>query len=183
MTLQSALTAGVISGAFSWYNIEQTHWATKACWYSGLIYAFASISAAGLCSGGLLRLMCHSDMTAKVRSVMGYKPAASQDWTPRRLQPWILGFPGMLLKLSLLWFLVGLILEIWLSARRMEFLWEADEVKVSRPHSRCRIYSDVQQIATFVTVSALFASLTYAIAVIGLFLPTVHHERVVQQHA
>lgn len=63
---------------------------------------------------------------------MGFKPPTSQDWIPRRLQPWILGFPGMLLKLSLLWFLVSLILEVWLSARRMEFSWEADEVKVGR---------------------------------------------------
>ena len=100
--MQSALVAGVISSAFSWYNIEQTHWVTRACWYSGLTFAFASISAAGLCSGSLLRLMCHSGKTTRVRSVVGYESHISQKWNPRILQPWIWGIPGMLLKLSML---------------------------------------------------------------------------------
>lgn len=65
---------------------------------------------------------------------MGYQLNPGDDWIPRRLQPWILGFPGMLLKLSLLWFLVGLVIEIWLSAKRMQFRWDTDEVKASCLH-------------------------------------------------
>lgn len=127
---QSALVAGVISGAFSWYNVEQTHWCTRATWYSGLIFALASISASGLCSGSLLRLKCHPDSTSRVRTVLGYPSRHSHEWTPRALQSWIWGVPGLLLKLSVLWFLVGLGLEIWLSARRARFDWESDDVKV-----------------------------------------------------
>ncbi|KAM0716770.1 hypothetical protein Q7P37_008215 [Cladosporium fusiforme] len=159
-SVTSALLAAVISGAFSWYNVEQTHWCTKACWYSGLVFSLASISAAGLCSGSLLRLKCHSDSTSRVRTVVGYPSRSSHEWTPRMLQPWIWGLPGMLLKLSVLWFLVGLALEIWLAARRAHFNWDDDDVKI----------------AAFVTLTALFAAFSYAVAVVGLFFPTLSHD-------
>lgn len=99
------------------------------------MFALASISAAGLCSGSLLRLMCHADRATRVQVVMGYQTTPTSDeWSPRAILPWIWGTPGMLLKLSVLWFLVGLCLEIWLSAKRARFSWESDDVKVSRVH-------------------------------------------------
>lgn len=67
---------------------------------------------------------------------MGYRVAGARgsggdEWKPRMLQPWIWGTPGMLLKLSVLWFLVGLAVEVWVEARRVGWGWEEERVKVS----------------------------------------------------
>ena len=103
----------MICGAFSWYNIEATHWTVKAIWYSGLVFAFASVSATGLCSASLLRLQCHSQSTAHIRAVVGYQKTKTSPWQARPLQPWIWGCPGLLLKVSILLFIVGLMIDLW----------------------------------------------------------------------
>lgn len=130
--LQSALVAGVISGAFSWYNIEQTHWTVKAVWYSGLVFAFASISATGLCSASLLRLQCHSQSTAQIRAVVGYQKSGSSPWKARPLQPWIWGSPGLLLKVSIVLFVVGLAIDLWNIALTAELPGLTADLKVNR---------------------------------------------------
>lgn len=133
----------MISSAFSWTTLTQSHWLTFAFWYAGLIFAFASISSAGLCTNALLRLRWHVDSGDRVRDVLGYPVPASlsgsavlsgdEKWVPRACQPWIWGAPGVLLKFSLLAFLVGLGVHVWFLA--LESLgakgWGSEEMKVS----------------------------------------------------
>lgn len=111
----------------------------KAVWYSGLVFAFASISATGLCSASLLRLQCHSQSTAQIRAVVGYRKTRSSPWKARPLQPWIWGCPGLLLKVSIVLFVVGLGIDLWNLALAGKIVGMTADMKVGgTPKRRMR---------------------------------------------
>ena len=85
----------------------------------------------------------------------------------------------MLLKLSLIFFLVGLTIHIWHVAAVPGKWWETDDLKVSDELS-VLVFGAVLtkiQIAVFVTIAAAAALLLYIIAVIGLFYRGVDREK------
>ncbi|KAF1353299.1 hypothetical protein BDV97DRAFT_281280, partial [Delphinella strobiligena] len=129
--LTAGLVAGVISSAFSWSDVADAHWLTLAFWYTGLVFAFTSISAAGLCTNALLRLRWHEDIGERVRDVLGYPVDAGLgsggSWRPRAFQPWVWGSPGAMLKVSLLAFLAGLGIDVWVRASRGGLRWGEDQ--------------------------------------------------------
>lgn len=105
-------------------------------WYSGLIFAFASISATGMCSASLLRLQCHSESTAQIRAVVGYQKTRSSAWKARPLQPWIWGCPGLLLKVSIVLFVTGLAIDLWNIALATRLPELTEDLKVSALEER-----------------------------------------------
>ena len=126
--------AGVISSAFSWYIIEETSWKTKALWYSSLILALTSISTAGLHIATLLRLSCTVDWEAtfQVALTRPVDALTSSERRPRFLQLWIWQTPGLMLKLSLYFFIAGLAIMICERAMTAGLKIDSDELNVSK---------------------------------------------------
>ena len=122
----------MISSAFSWYNVTTSPWSTKALWYSGLLFAMASITAAGVHSAGLHRLGVHPSWQTKLRETLG-TPVRNNptEWRPRALQPLMWQTPNFLLKLSIVCFIVGLVILIWDTARLGGVGWGNDDAKVN----------------------------------------------------
>jgi hypothetical protein len=122
----------VISSAFSWYNTTTSPWSTKALWYSGLLFAMASITAAGVHSAGLHRLGVHPSWQTKLRETLG-TPVRNNptEWRPRALQPLMWQTPNFLLKLSIVCFIVGLVILIWDTARLDGVRWGNNDAKVN----------------------------------------------------
>lgn len=162
INITGVLVAGVISSAFSWYNITTSPWLTRAFWYCGLLFALAAITTAGVHSAGLHRLGCHPSWHSKLQQTLGCIPTSSTQttrhptpWRPRTLQPLMWQTPGFLLKLSITCFLVGLIVLIWDAARREGGM--SGDVKI----------------AVLFTVAVGMALLLYTMSVFGLFFKTL----------
>lgn len=131
--LTAALIAGTISSAFSWTDLVDTHWLTKAFWYSGLIFALTSISAAALNTGALLRLKIQDFGDADVsshRTVLGKQREGRGEWQPRAFQSYVWGMPGLQLKLGIFSFLGGLAVHVWHLAAISDWDWDGDALKV-----------------------------------------------------
>ena len=123
--------AGTISGAFSWYNIASTPWIVKAAFYCGLMFAMTAIVTAGVHSAGLYRLGCHPDWSAKLRETLGELDANRPGgWKPSIMQPIIWQIPGLMLKLGIGSFLIGLAILVWDAARANGMRWSSDDTKV-----------------------------------------------------
>lgn len=91
-----------------------------------------AITTAGVHSAGLHRLGCHPEWQGKLRETLG-RPLDHdpERWRPRVLQPVMWQTPGMMLKLAITCFLVGLLILVWNTARRFDTVWENDDTKVS----------------------------------------------------
>jgi hypothetical protein len=140
---QGVLVAGVISSAFSWYNITSSPWSTRALWYCGLLFALAAITTAGVHSAGLHRLGCHPDWHAKLQQTLGVPVLSGRGgWRPRTLQPVMWQTPGFLLKLSITSFLIGLIILVWDAARRSGVGLMSDDMKVCLPFRAWELGAD-----------------------------------------
>ncbi|KAE9375873.1 hypothetical protein N431DRAFT_556199 [Stipitochalara longipes BDJ] len=158
INLIAALVAGVISSAFSWYNITESPWSTKALWYCGLLFAMAAITTGGVHSAGLHRLSCHPLWHEKLREALGTPiNGDSSRWRPRTLQPIIWQTPNTMLKLSITCFLVGLVILIWDIAENTGVSWMNNDMKV----------------AILFTIAATISFLLYVISVFGFFFKTV----------
>ena len=103
-------------------------------WYSGLLFAMAAITTAGVHSAGLHRLGCHPDWHSKLQETLGTPSTRQGDrerWRPRVLQPVMWQTPGFMLKLAITCFLVGLIILVWDAAERKDGGLGGDDTKVS----------------------------------------------------
>jgi hypothetical protein len=144
---KGVLVAGVISSAFSWYNITSSPWSTRAIWYCGLLFALAAITTAGVHSAGLHRLGCHPEWHAKLQQTLGVSVDAPMfsgegGWRPRMLQPVLWQTPGFLLKLSITCFLVGLLILIWDAAKRSGIGLMSDDMKVGASAQGSKSHAD-----------------------------------------
>ena len=125
------LLAGVISSAFSWYNVTESPWSTRALWYCGLVFALAALTTAGVHSAGLHRLACHPDWRDKLQEILGTPINGNLSrWRPRPLQPVMWQTPSFMLKLSMTCFLIGLVILLWDAAGRAGVKWTNDDLKV-----------------------------------------------------
>ncbi|KAI4136468.1 MAG: hypothetical protein L6R39_007768 [Caloplaca ligustica] len=127
----AALIAGVISGSFSWYNIENTSWPTRAVWFSGLVLAIASVASSAIHTAAFLRMRCDADVTLRFRQALGKEQKGPGPWKPHVLMPYVLGGPTLHLKLAVLMFLVGLFYDIWHSAVKAGLAWRSDDMKIA----------------------------------------------------
>lgn len=145
-TRKGVLVAGVISSAFSWYNITSSPWSTRAIWYCGLLFAMAAITTAGVHSAGLHRLGCHPEWHSKLQKTLGVPTDSPMipgqgGWRPRMLQPVMWQTPGFLLKLSITCFLVGLLILIWDAAKRNGIGWMSDDMKARTSAQRMKSHA------------------------------------------
>ncbi|KAL8999449.1 MAG: hypothetical protein Q9188_005888 [Gyalolechia gomerana] len=132
----AALIAGVISGSFSWYNIDDTAWVTRSVWYSGLVLSIASVASSAIHTAAFLRMKCSHDVLDCFKHALG-KKQIDERWQPHVLAPYVLGGPTLHLKLAVLMFLVGLFYELWRAAVAADLLWHSDDLKTSWRHP-CR---------------------------------------------
>ncbi|KAL8933652.1 MAG: hypothetical protein Q9216_006267 [Gyalolechia sp. 2 TL-2023] len=151
----AALVAGVISGSFSWYNIDDTTWVTKSVWYSGLVLAIASVASSAIHTAAFLRMRCSHDVLDRFKVALGKKQKGQGPWQPHILAPYVLGGPTLHLKLAVLMFLVGLFYELWRAAVAADLLWGSDDLKI----------------AVIVTIVGGFVMMTYIFSITTL----VHH--------
>ncbi|KAL8728506.1 MAG: hypothetical protein Q9166_005328 [cf. Caloplaca sp. 2 TL-2023] len=127
----AALIAGVISGGFSWYNIDDTSWVTRAMWFSGLVLAIASVASSAIHTAAFLRMKCDRNLVERFRSVLGSDRDSGGEWHPHVLTPYVLGGPTLHLKLAVLTFLIGLFYEIWRAAVAADLGWGTDDLKIA----------------------------------------------------
>ncbi|KAL9591945.1 MAG: hypothetical protein Q9179_007210, partial [Wetmoreana sp. 5 TL-2023] len=147
----AALIAGVISGSFSWYNIKDTHWPTRAAWLSGLVLSIASVASSAIHTAAFLRMKCDREVTKRFRKALGKsKKSHEQSWRPHVLIPYVLGGPTLHLKLAVLAFLIGLFYDLWRAANA-NLTWHGDDLKIA---------AIVTVIGAFVVVNYIFSVLT-----------------------
>ncbi|KAI4100942.1 MAG: hypothetical protein L6R37_005148 [Teloschistes peruensis] len=131
----AALIAAVISSSFSWYNIEDTTWPTRAAWFSGLVLSIASVASSAIHTAAFLRMKCDRDIPERFRHALGkYKDYDGQEpdmWKPHVLIPYVLGGPTLHLKLAVLAFLIGLFYELWRAANDAMLTWHGEHLKIA----------------------------------------------------
>lgn len=143
---QCALITATIAAAFSWFSIENDPWSTYACWMSALLFALTAISLAAQQSIGLNRLYSCEDGLLKIRLVLGELNPRYEERTPRthredhndadarirmrRSQLWMWQAPIMLLNFSILLFIIGLMLSIFVRAVASTGGLSSPEIKV-----------------------------------------------------
>lgn len=174
------MVAATTASAFSWTNIDQSSWITKASWYITLVFSFMSICVAALHSIALYRLNSYPDGLSKIRQTLGEEittmtPSghALTVFRPRLSQVYIWQVPVMLLNLSICLFLVGLTVFVWDLAFASGLQWESDNTKVlelcHRPRSHAAHYF---QIAMTFTVAGGVAGINYVLSMFCLFYRT-----------
>jgi len=142
--MQCALTAGVISAAFSWQSVSESPWSTTSLWYGSLVLDLTAICLATQQSVALNRLSCYRDGPARIRALLGKRKkhlgAAGREeesaniCSPRLGQLYVWQTAIMLLNFSILLFTVGLTIFVFDQLGRRERstgAWTEGNVKVS----------------------------------------------------
>ena len=155
--MQSALITATIAAAFSWFSIPNDPWSTQACWASGMLLALTAISVAsqqtiGLsrlcsCENGLLKVRCllgednpsyghHEDTVEREfpgtnPNRQGVRPFQEDRVKMRKSQLWIWQTPVMLSNFSILLFVIGLMISIFVRASRALGHWSKGDMQVS----------------------------------------------------
>ncbi|KAL8677644.1 MAG: hypothetical protein Q9186_005950 [Xanthomendoza sp. 1 TL-2023] len=148
----AALVAGVISSGFSWYNIQDTAWVTRAMWFSGLVLSIASVASSAIHTAAFLRIKCDRNVIKRLRRALGKDMNSVEgQWKPHVLTPYVLGGPTLYLKLAVLSFIIGLFYEIWRAAVAAHLAWHSDDLKIA---------FIVTLVGGFVVVNYIFSVLT-----------------------
>ncbi|KAL8651432.1 MAG: hypothetical protein Q9210_003256 [Variospora velana] len=172
----AALIAGVISGSFSWYNIDNTTWVTRSAWYGGLVLSIASVANSAIHTAAFLRMKCDRKITKRFRQALGKKQKPNQQWQPHVLTPYVLGGPTLHLKLAVLMFLVGLFYELWQAAVKESLSWASDDLKVRFSECRVSLFAAAKRdkIAVVVTLVGGFVVVNYIFSVATLVHYSIH---------
>ncbi|KAL9055348.1 MAG: hypothetical protein Q9206_003175 [Seirophora lacunosa] len=172
----AALIAAVISGCFSWYNIDNTTWITRSAWYSGLVLSIASVASSAIHTAAFLRLKCETEITQRFRQALGKRQKQNEPWHPHVLTPYVLGGPTLHLKLAVLMFLIGLFCELWRAAVQASLSWHSDDLKVSFSGSHALVCATAKRnkIAFIVTLVGGFVVVNYIFSVLTLVHYSIH---------
>lgn len=143
---QCALVTATIAAAFSWVSIPTDPWSAYACWMSALLFSLTAISLAAQQSIGLNRLYSCDDGLLKIRCVLGevnpnyegHRPRTHGEehddtdtrMRPRRSQLWLWQTPIMFLNFSILLFVIGLMISIFVRAAASTGGLSSPETKV-----------------------------------------------------
>ena len=134
---QSALTASVVAGAFSWTSTASFPWTTRAIWYSSLVMALISITTSTQQSILLHRMGSHAEGLNRLQNLLRSKNAiAAGGVVPAKARPiqlYVWQIPVNLLNVSIFLFIIGLAIQIFAMAFRArddsKIVW-TDEKKV-----------------------------------------------------
>ncbi|KAL8962190.1 MAG: hypothetical protein Q9193_001372 [Seirophora villosa] len=175
----AALIAAVISGCFSWYNIDNTTWITRSAWYSGLVLSIASVASSAIHTAAFLRLKCETEITQRFRQALGKRQKPNEPdgpWHPHVLTPYVLGGPTLHLKLAVLMFLIGLFCELWRAAVQANLSWHSDDLKVSFSGSQALVFVTAKRnkIAFIVTLVGGFVVVNYIFSALTLVHYSIH---------
>ena len=138
-----------IAIANSWFTVPDDPWSTNACWMSALLFALTAISLAAQQTIGLNRLYSCEDGLLKIRHLlgeanprhrslsMGFYTTESHDNQGRirikRSQLWTWQTPIMLSNFSILLFIVGLMIAIFVRAAATLGDFSKSDTKVFGP--------------------------------------------------
>ncbi|KAL9010569.1 MAG: hypothetical protein Q9173_004512 [Seirophora scorigena] len=182
--IKAALIAAVISGCFSWYNIDNTTWITRSAWYSGLVLSIASVASSAIHTAAFLRMKCEREITQRFRQALGKRQKPNEPWHPHFLMPYVLGGPTLHLKLAVLMFLIGLFYELWRAAVQASLSWHSDDLKVSFSGSQALVFATAKRnkIAFIVTLVGGFVVVNYVFSVLTLVHYSIHTDGFVETY-
>lgn len=109
---KAALIAALYGSSFSWFNIDDSPWSTRALWFSGLAFTVGSISSATQQAITLYRFSSQEDACHRIRKVLGHRNRHGR-WRPKMMHVYIWQVPVICLRVGILLFLIGLIILLW----------------------------------------------------------------------
>ncbi|KAH8743714.1 hypothetical protein F5882DRAFT_313368 [Hyaloscypha sp. PMI_1271] len=132
-----AIVAAATATAFTWPEVPQSPWSTKALWHASLALNITAICVATQQTVALHRLSCYADGPKKIRSVLGEETgapvlgASQQKFIrPRWSQLYVWQTAVMLLNFGVLLFAIGLVIFVFDSLGENGSSWSSDDIKV-----------------------------------------------------